>query len=696
MNTAHLPFLRGYFLRTSLLTATACLSLAAAISAKAQTAPVITVHPASQTVFAGSTVTLTAAATGSPTPTYRWRLNGINVPGAVGTTLTLTGVNSGQAGNYTFVASNSVDSVGSMSAWLNVVTPPSAAVVSFGVTDERGWSFNPAVTSEALASRFLIQASFGPSSASIAELLSASSYSAWIDAQIGMAPTYHLPYVRHRINELLARSNGDNDGYQTPRQEAWWQYSLTAPDQLRQRMAFALSQILVISQDSSLDDDNDGVAAYYDILVRNAFGNYRQLLEEVTLNPMMGTYLSMIRNQKPNTSTGRQPDENYAREIMQLFSIGLSQLNTDGTLKLDSSGYAIPTYTQADIVGLAHVFTGWGPHYDGANPPKRDNGTNETTSNWFRNGWDPIRPMSFYTAFGDLQTRTIVGGVTVPGTLTGYQRLTLALDTLFNHPNVGPFIGRQLIQRFVTSNPSPAYVGRVAAAFNNNGNGVRGDLGATIRAVLLDPEARGVESLANAQFGKLTEPLLRMTRLFRAFPPTPRPYFAISGDTRLFLNYINSMDEQAPLYSPTVFNFFKPGFAKPGQIAAAGLVSPEFQIFDEVTAMQEANRHYSLIYSNIFVGEPASTGTNMRIDMTEPLAILKTTGRTNAESQAALVDYYNQRLLGGNMSSFLRQKILDTYTSLPTSYTYSDANQLRRAQLGLYLVMFSPEYNVQR
>ena len=697
MNMTNIPTIRRCPLGTPLLMVLIALGVSVTVPARAQTAPVITVQPISQTVFAGTTVTLSGAATGSPAPTYRWYRNGISLP-AISGTLTLSAVTANDIGNYKLVASNATDSVSSNPAFLSVVAAPNAAIVSFTIGDNGKWDYTPIPASQALAGRFLIQASFGPTATSITDLLS-TSYADWIDTQLLMPPTYHLPYVRSRANEFLNRSSGDDDGYQTPRQEAWWQNAITAPDQLRQRMAFALSEILVISQDSSLDDDNDAVAAYYDILVRNAFGNYRRLLEEVTLNPMMGTYLSMIRNQKPNASTGQQPDENYAREIMQLFTIGLSKLNLDGSLQLDSGGYPIPTYTQADIVGLAHVFTGWGPYYDPANPPKRDNGTNETTSNWFRYGWDPLRPMTFYTNFGDLQTRTIIGGVTVASTLTGPQRLKLALDTLFNHPNVGPFLARQLIQRFVTSNPSPAYITRVATVFNDNGAGVRGDLGATIRAILLDPEAHRADPLADNQFGKLTEPLLRMSRILRAFPPTTRINGA-TGDNRLFLNLLNYpyyMDEQSPLFSPTVFNFFKPGFSKPGTITAAGLVSPEFQIYDDVTAMQETNRNYSLIFSNISVTEPVPTGMNIKLDLSEPLAIL-TSNTNHAAAQAALVDYLNQRLLGGTMSAFLRQKILDTYTAAAaasTSFNYTAANELKRVQMGLYLVMFSPEFNVQ-
>ena len=695
MNAANIPFLRCCSLNTPLLAVLLTVGASVAAEVRADTAPVIVTQPSGQTVVAGSSVTFTAAASGAPAPAFQWKKNRMNIPGATGSSYSIAGVTDNDSGNYAVVATNTSGAVTSNAALLTVLSAPNSAVVAFSVSDPGQWPYTPTPPDGSIAARFLIQASFGPTAAAIADLTS-TTYAGWIDAQMAAVPTFHLPYYRARANEFLTRSGGNDDGYFTPRQEAWWQYAITAPDQLRQRMALALSEILVISQDSSLSGDNEGVTAYYDLLVREAFGNYRQLLEDVTLSPMMGTYLSMIRNRKPNTRTGSQPDENYAREIMQLFTIGLSKLNADGTLLLDGSGNPIPTYTQADIVGLAHVFTGWGPHFDPTNPPKWSDGTTATADGWFQWGWDPLQPMTLNTHYVDLTAQQIVGGVIVPANLTGPQRLKLALDTLFKHPNVGPFLARQLIQRFVTSNPSPAYVGRVAAAFNDNGAGVRGDLGATLRAVLLDPEARQAVSPSDHTSGKLVEPLIRMTRMFRAFSPTPPPH-AATGDNRLFLNFVWDMQEQSPLMSPTVFNFFKPGFTQPGAIAAAGLVSPEFQIFNDTTAMWGVNRNFSMINWGIWVGEPSGGNDSsvLNLDLTEPLGILMAAGRTHAAAQAALVDYFNQRLLGGGMSAFLRQKILDTYASLPTWFNYSAANERQRVQMGLYLVLFSPEFNVQ-
>jgi len=541
------------------------------------------------------------------------------------------------------------------------------------------------------AARFLAQATFGPRTADIAALR-ATTYAAWIDAQIAGPITRHLPAVEARRAELLARNN--TDGWQGTRQNAWWQAALTAPDQLRQRMALALSEILVVSQFGPLDGDHVGTTLYYDMLLENAFGNYRDLLEDVTVSPMMGVYLSMMRNRKPNPVNGHEPDENYAREIMQLFSIGLKSLHPDGSLRLDANGLPIDTYTQDDVVALAHIFTGWGPHYDPANPPRWDNGNIANRSGWFQYGSDPLRPMSFYTDFHDYQPRTIVTGDTIPGTLTGEQRMARALDRLFQHPNTGPFLARQLIQRFVTANPSPGYIHRVSAAFANNGSGVRGDLAATLRAVLLDHEARNTTALGDAGYGKPMEPLLRMSRMFRLFfPNPPKP-----GDSRFFIILQYDMGEQAPLLSPSVFNFFQPGYTHPGRIAAAGLLSPEFQILAETTVVNQANLHHGIMGWGHWTSEPLNAGSNavLRADFSEQVAILNTPGVTRAQAGDLLIEHLNIRLLGGRMSEGLKQSIRNFFTTLPSWYDYSTPNQQSRARVAAYLVFISPEFSTQR
>lgn len=543
------------------------------------------------------------------------------------------------------------------------------------------------------AARFLAQATFGPTPAETAALVG-QSYADWIDAQLVLPPSFHLPATQARRTELLATTGAD--GWQNPRQEIWWEHALHAPDQLRQRMAFALSQILVISQEGALDTSHEGVARYYDQLVGHAFGNYRDLLEEVTLSPMMGTYLSMMRNRKPDPVTGHEPDENYAREIMQLFTIGLNELHPDGSLRLNAEGHPIPTYSQEDTAELAHIFTGWGPHYDPADPPRWSNGTIAQPNAWFLYGYDPDRPMSFYSEYHDYDDRTIVGAETISGDLSGEARLQAALDSLFNHPNMGPFLARQLIQKFVTSNPSPDYVYRVASVFADNGQNVRGDLGATLRAVLLDHEARHPEVRTRLSAGKSSEPLLRTARMFRVFPPLPP--LSGEGDNRLFLSTRYSLPEQAVLHSPSVFNFFQPVYSAPGPISRAGLLSPEFQIFAETTAIRQANFKFTALFWGIWTPQLDSEGENaiIRLDLSAAAALLDTPDTTPLEAQGLLLDYLDTHLLFGAMPPALRADIQSAFDALPGWFGYAPDRQLNRVRIAAWLVLNSPEFWVQR
>jgi uncharacterized protein (DUF1800 family) len=548
-------------------------------------------------------------------------------------------------------------------------------------------------SSTAEAARFLTQATFGPTESELANL-TGNAYATWIDQQIALPASYHRAAMMARTSQWLARGD-TSGGWQGPRNETWWQRSLTAPDQLRQRMALALSQIFVISQFGALDGSHEGVTIYYDMLLENAFGNYRDLLEDVTLSPMMGTYLSMMRNRKPDPLTGHEPDENYAREVMQLFSVGLSKTHLDGTLMLDAEGMPLPTYTQEETVGLAHIFTGWGPHYNDADPPRWSNNSVASRNDWFRYGYDSLRPMTFYQDFHDTNERVILGGHVIPAGTDGVDRMRRALDALYQHPNTGTFLAKQLIQKFVTSNPSPGYVARVASAFNNNGSGVRGDLGATIKAVLLDYEARALAPRQSYSFGKPSEPLLRVARALRVLPANlPKP-----ADPNYYINLQWDMPEQAPLLSPSVFNFFQPGYSNPGTIARAGLLSPEFQIFAETNALRQANFNLSMISWGIWSPEPMPSGTeNYRYSVNyDPLvAILNTPGLTTLQQQAKLIDYLDERFLFGQMSPQLRTNITNTFAALPGWYDFTSSRQAGRAQVALYLVLNSPEFFVQK
>ena len=377
------------------------------------------------------------------------------------------------------------------------------------------------------AVRFLTQATFGASVQDVAALKAMASYEAWIDDQFTKGPSYLLPEV---IAQEGSDANGGSQFDEPLAFNSWWRRSISGEDQLRQRVAFALSQILVVSGQGPLDNRADALAYFYDKLLDHSFGNFRDLLEEVTLTPAMGRYLDMRENDKPDLSVGRIPNENYAREIKQLFSVGLFRMWPDGSLMLNSRFEPIDVYTQREIVGYAHVFTGWDDGYDGAYRTSIG-----APANWMRQMREI--PARHYTGPKRILNNEVLPGLTKVGSQPldpyathnsmhwndpAYQalpnvELDATHDQLFNHPNVGPFICRQLIQRMVTSHPSRGYVYRVVQKFNDNGSGVRGDMRAVIKAILLDYEARHSSQVSVTSYGKQREPVMRVAAAGRAF-----------------------------------------------------------------------------------------------------------------------------------------------------------------------------------
>ncbi|MEQ1516246.1 MAG: DUF1800 domain-containing protein [Usitatibacteraceae bacterium] len=514
----------------------------------------------------------------------------------------------------------------------------------------------------AVASRFLGQATFGPKMSDI-DSVTATGLDAWLNSQFAKPQTLHLPQVTAYLNTLPA----DQQRGQTAFQWSLWKNFATGDDALRQRVAFALSEIFVISNNSSLSFAYPrGPANYLDMLGTHAFGNYRNLLEAVTYSPMMGLYLTHLRNQKENAATGTVPDENYAREVMQLMSIGLYQLNQDGTQKRDGNGKLIETYSNADVSGLAKVMTGlsW------AGP--------DTSTNRFNGGGlatEPdreIKPMQAYDQFHSTSQKQFLG-VTIPPQTIGQTNndVRIALDTLFNHPNVGPFIGKQLIQKLVSSNPSEQYVSRVAAAFNNNGSGVRGDMKAVLRAVLLDVEARGA---ATATSGKLREPAVRFVHWMRSFS-------ARSADGRFLLGTTSdpaSQLAQSPMYSPSVFNFFRPGYIPPNsKVGAVGLVVPEAQITNETSVAGYLNYMRGVITSGI--GTATGGVRDIQADYTAELAL--------ATNPDALIDRVSLLLTGGTLTASTRASVRAAVASV--------TDTRNRVNLAIYLIMASPDYIFQ-
>ncbi|MDQ6640417.1 MAG: DUF1800 domain-containing protein, partial [Pseudomonadota bacterium] len=502
-------------------------------------------------------------------------------------------------------------------------------------------------------SRFLAQASMGASRADIARV-QAIGYAAWLDEQIAVQPS------TTRWDALVAGGFADTTfkNGEAGFDACAWRKLLSSPDTLRQRVTLALSEIMVTSIDSLTGGGWKSFAAanYLDLLEANAFGNYRSLMQAVSTSTAMGMYLTFRGSMKANPMSGSLPDENYARELMQLFTIGLVILNLDGTPAL-TGGNPAYTYGQADITGLARVFTGY--DFDVA-------GTSLATSP------DALRrPMTQVASRHETGASTFLGA-TVPANSTAAAALTIALDTIFAHANVGPFVSKQLIQRLVTSNPSPAYVSRVATVFNNDGGGGKGNLAAVVKAILLDDEARSAGVAAGVSAGKLREPMLRFTAWARAWnASSPGNGWSI-GNTSDAATRLG----QSPLRSPSVFNFFRPGYVPPNSaIAAASLVAPEFQLNNESTVVGAVN-YLQRAMSAQGVGDLAA-------DYTALLAI--------ADDAVALVAEINLVLAANQISAASATLISNAVATLPGG---SDALRLKRIYASLTLVVAAPEFVV--
>ena len=518
------------------------------------------------------------------------------------------------------------------------------------------------------AARFLTQATFGAKMPEIEALAAsgANGIEEWLKNQFNKPQSLHLPTVHaYYLSQPVEQQKTSNQALNW----SLWKNFATADDQLRQRVTFALSELVVISLDSQVNNFPLGAAQYVDTLGSHAFGNFRNLLEAVTYSPMMGVYLSTLKNQKEDLVTGRVPDENYAREIMQLFSIGLYQLNLDGSLVLNANGKPIETYTNADITGLAKVFTGLS--WAGS-----DTSSQRFFSNRVKDLENQIKPMQAYNQYHSISEKVFLK-VTIPAQKNADTNgdIRIALDTLFNHPNVAPFIGKQLIQRLVTSNPSPSYIARVAMAFNNNGQGVRGDMQAVIKAILMDDEARN-PALASPQSGKLREPIVRFVQWLRSFNATSSSgQFLIGATSRP-----DTQLAQSPLLSPSVFNFFRPNYTPPnGLVGSAKLLAPEAQITTETSVAGYLNFMRNAITSGV--------GSNKEV-------------QANYSSELALADDPDKLLerisllLGVKLNAATYTLIRDAVATISLANNV-DANKLNRVKLALYLIMASPEYIVQ-
>ena len=484
----------------------------------------------------------------------------------------------------------------------------------------------------------------------------------WLDSQLDMAPTLHTPVVQDLIGQLerdeLSPDLEDVDYLIRFRRFAWWNRALTAPDVVRQKAAYALSQIFVVSDNVDVLSVNPlSLSGYYDVLLENAFGNFRDLLEAVTYHPAMGVYLSHVNNAKANPALNTFPDENFAREIMQLFTIGLFELNEDGTEQLDAGGAPIPSYDNDDISNFARVFTGLS--YGAPNTV-------------FGQQFPEFgSAMQMFEQAHDTDAKTLLNGVELAAGQTGDQDISAALDNLFNHPNVGPFISRQLIQRMVTSNPSPAYVARVTAVFNGDNGNVRGDMRAVFRAILTDTEATN-PNVVNG--GRVREPIEKIVAMARQLNATSADgLFYTDGFAQQFIL------QQHPLSAPSVFNFFLPNHTPAGALADAGLVSPELQIINATTIVGYTNLVNAGAIGSFILDVPEPFA-DVSLDLSGYITLVET------EGIQALIDRLNIVFLHGDMSSDLEDLVVATLEEL-------DSSELR-ARTALYLLLMSPEYAV--
>ncbi len=529
------------------------------------------------------------------------------------------------------------------------------------------------VTPDEQAARFLSQATFGPTTESIAELRNIGyDYNGWIDREFAKSPTFAAPLAvaAKTSGQITSITNAFN-------RRARNQVMISGNDQLRQRVAYALSQIFVISDNvSTISAAEEGSSSYYDMLVANSFGTFRQLLMDVTLHPMMGRFLSHYKNRKSNTTAGTRPDENYAREVQQLFTIGLYKLNADGTYQTDGTGRPLDSYTNDQITEFARVFTGL------TDASTNNTGTGTDRTDFPSASQNYTSPMRMWDGQHDTGAKNLhnysgVRKATLPAGQTGMQDLNDAIDNLVEHPNTAPFISRLLIQRLVTSNPSDAYVARVASRFVNNGNGQRGDMKAVIKAILLDQEARNLAFVADPQSGKLQEPFLRVTHLLRALrynvSGTLLPYDLGTAVTETIIG-------QYPLSSPSVFNFYLPDYEPPGPIAAAGLVGPEFQILNSVFGILTPNVVYNLVVNGSAAG-------SFTVDLSPQFAL--------GGNPTALVDNVDLLLTRGMLSASTKAKVLDVVNGVTTAMVPSGSTiEQTRARLAVYLIAISPDFAV--
>lgn len=534
----------------------------------------------------------------------------------------------------------------------------------------------PGMTALNSASRFLTQATLGANYKTI-EQVAQMGEGHWLENQFNQPVGFTLPYALELKKQFDQYDNEDLGGAALGdpalfKKYSWWGQIMTSSDLLRQRMATALGEIFVISDRiSELWDHTEPMAHYHDMLLQNSFGNFQDLLMGVTLHPSMGIYLSHLNNAKADPTKGTYPDENYAREIMQLFSIGLFELNQDGTRKKDQHGKDIPTYNNETIREYARVFTGL------SHGRLFDKEVNEELPPFFgaveTDAPDYTVPMKMFQAFHDTDEKKLLNGLVLPAGQSGMEDVKAAVEGLFNHPNVGPFIGRLLIQRLVKSNPSPQYIANVATAFNDNGLGVRGDMKAVIRAILFDDEARTAPANASIKDGRLREPFLRYIRFLRAMSAkTENSRFHVIAEG------LYKQVNQRIFSSPSVFNFFLPDYAPNGIVKQHNLVAPEFEITTASTIIAMLNAVFGVTLDETMMENIGSLSKPIELDLSAEFALAKDTG--------ALLNRLDTVLTYGSLTHGTKEIIANAVNQVKS--------EQEKVYMALYLILISPDFAI--
>ncbi len=548
------------------------------------------------------------------------------------------------------------------------------------------------------AARFLSQATMGHTDQMVNDLVASDlDFEGWIDNQLNMPPTHLTPVMTSiwdtifQFIDIYENAEDIFGPWSVHFNYAYWQVMMTNDnDLLRHKMANALTQIFVVSENSDLGSWAEAMTGYYDMMLDDAFGNYRDLLYDVTMSIQMGYYLSHFNNSRHFPDENTFPDENYAREIMQLFSIGLYELNNDGTRKTDANGNYIPTYDNDDIQEFAKIFTGLGMS-------ELEDPTQWPFTPQFGVGiWaaKKDKPMKMYQTFHEPGPKYLLNNLVVPANQPGLTDINMAIDNLFNHPNVGPFIARRLIQRFVKSNPTPQYIDRIASVFNDNGNGVRGDLGAVVKAILLDSEARSAEGMMAPHAGRAKEPLQKISAFAKIMPKiAPTGRFWANG-----YDYLENTGQHI-LASPTVFNFYMPDYKPIGPLDDAGMTAPELKLHNTSTAIKWVNQAFSMNEWGAYLmydweGATDST-TNEWIEFdTTYVSVDYDQFLSYSENPEVYVNLLDKYMTYGQLSDATRKKIVDGLRQI--YWTWDEDWKRRRLINGMYFMLISPDYNTLR